>query len=295
MGLQSQKMNLDYIRTFVVLGQSKNMFEASKKLEVNASYVSRHLKHLEEELNTKLVIPTPKFKELKLTKEGQYFFEKYEKIYNEILLTEKEYKQRIKLDDCKITIGINAMLEKKYLMPKLEIFEKKFPHISIKIINEETEKLTKNLLQFKYDFILDKEIPKENKMIGIQSQKIASSNYCYIKNKEKFKNRKDIEKLPLIVPIRNKSERIQMENYFKEKGILPNIKYEMDNIDRVIDYVEAGFGVGIVLKDNLYISKNIESVDLDIPCEIYISYLPEKVMPTTLEFLKLFGISKDIT
>ncbi len=31
MALESQKMNLDYIRTFVVLGQSKSMYEASKK------------------------------------------------------------------------------------------------------------------------------------------------------------------------------------------------------------------------------------------------------------------------
>ena len=53
MGLNSQKMNLDYIRTFVVLAQSKNMTEASIKLGVTPSYVSRHISKLEEELKTK--------------------------------------------------------------------------------------------------------------------------------------------------------------------------------------------------------------------------------------------------
>ena len=56
MGLNSQRMNLDYIRTFVVLAQSRNMTEASEKLNVTPSYVSRHIANLEEELNTKLVV-----------------------------------------------------------------------------------------------------------------------------------------------------------------------------------------------------------------------------------------------
>ena len=93
MALSSQKMNLNNIRTFVVLGQSNNMTEASKKLDVAISLVSRHLKQLEEELQTKLVVPTPKNQKLKLTDDGKYFFNKYEKIYNEIMLAEKEYKQ----------------------------------------------------------------------------------------------------------------------------------------------------------------------------------------------------------
>ncbi len=74
MALESQKMNLDYIRTFVVLGQSKSMYEASKKMNVDPSNVSRHIKGLEESFKIKLLVPTPKNKELQLTQIGKYFF-----------------------------------------------------------------------------------------------------------------------------------------------------------------------------------------------------------------------------
>ncbi len=92
MGLNSQKMNLDTIRTFVVLSQSRNMTEVSIKLKTTPSSVSRHIMTLEEELGTKLIINS-KHQDLKLTEDGLLFFEKYEKIYNDILLAEKEYNQ----------------------------------------------------------------------------------------------------------------------------------------------------------------------------------------------------------
>ena len=132
MALSSQKMNLDHIRTFVVLGQSTNMTDASKKLNVNVSYISRHLKQLEEELGTRLIIPSPKNKDLQLTEAGKFFFERYEKIYNEILLAEKEYKQTEQLDNCKITIGVSPDLEDKLLKPKLLKYSN-FPSIISKI------------------------------------------------------------------------------------------------------------------------------------------------------------------
>ena len=85
MNLKSKTMNLDYIRTFVITSQSKTMYEASKKMDVTPSYISRHIDGLEDSLNTKLIISGVKGQELKLTESGKYFYEKYEKIYNELL------------------------------------------------------------------------------------------------------------------------------------------------------------------------------------------------------------------
>jgi DNA-binding transcriptional LysR family regulator len=108
-------MNLDYIRTFVILGQSRSMTQASQKLNVTASYVSRHIHQLEEELETKLIIYSSKNRDLELTEAGKYFFEKYEKIYNEFLLTEKNFKQNKEINNYKIRIGINADLDVSFL------------------------------------------------------------------------------------------------------------------------------------------------------------------------------------
>ena len=291
MALSSQKMNLDYIRTFVVLGQSTNMTDASIKLKVNVSYVSRHLKQLEDELGTKLIIPSPKNKDLQLTDAGKFFFDRYEKIYNEILLAEKEYKQTEQLDNCKITIGVSSDLEDKLLKPKLLEYSKKYPKIIIKIVNGETEYLSKKLSQYALDIVIDKNIPDNNsKMQIIDTNELYTSNYCLVYNPKYFTDISKRDEIPLILPVSRTQERIIIDEYFSNNNIIPNVKYEVENTDRMLSYVKDGFGIGLMLKDALKIEDNLSYADLDIKSNICISYIKEKLTPSTKEFLKLFDI-----
>ena len=195
MALKSQRMNLDYIRTFVI----KSMTDASKKMDVTPSYVSRHIRGLEEELGTKLLTPTPKNLPIKLTETGKFFFERYEKIYNEILITEKEFRQSEQLDNCKITIGVSPDLEENILKPKLMEYSQKYPKITIKVINDESEKLSNKLSQYAVDFIIDKNIPNNKfKNQTITTNTLYTSNYCYVYNKDYFKDISKLNEIPFI-------------------------------------------------------------------------------------------------
>ena len=188
MGLNSIKMNLDYIRTFVVLGQSNNMTEASKKLGVTVSSISRHIKELEYALNAKLIVMDTKTKSIELTENGKYFFDKYVEIYNSILLAEKEYKESYNLDNGKISIGVCRDLEEILFKNKLKEFRKKYPNINIKVVNGDTNSLTKELTQYSIDFVLDKNLPiNESKMNSINTKLLYKSNYCLAYNNEYFK------------------------------------------------------------------------------------------------------------
>jgi len=285
MKLNSQKMNLDLIRTFVVLAQSRNMTEASVKLETTPSSVSRHIMILEEELNTKLVINS-KHQDLKLTEDGQYFFEKYEKIYNDILLTEKEYRQTKELDNCKISIGINNNLEENILKPKIIEFMNKFKNISIKIVNGTSEELAKKLSQYSLDFIIDKELPViSSKLLDIKTNKILECNYCLIYNKKYYSDISNYNILPFILPVNNCYDRLIIDSYFNKIEVVPNIKLEVNDVRSIISYVENGLGVAIVLKDSIGNNDNIEIKDIDINSSIYISYNKNKLTPLTKEFI----------
>ncbi|MBR1416762.1 MAG: LysR family transcriptional regulator [Bacilli bacterium] len=287
MALSSQKMNLNNIRTFVVLGQSNNMTEASKKLDVAISLVSRHLKQLEEELQTKLVVPTPKNQKLKLTDDGKYFFNKYEKIYNEIMLAEKEYKQTKQLDNCKLTIGVCNELQDSFIKPKLIQFSQKFPQVTIKIVNGTTEELTNKLFQYTVDLIVDKNKPYETKLVQYKTDELYKSNYCYVYNKDYFEDINDLNKVPFILPISNTNDRRIINDYFSKNNIKPFVKYELDNIKDIISYVKDGFGIGIVLKDSIKDIDCLSTIDIDIESDICVSYTEETLTPTTKEFLKL--------
>lgn len=287
MALVSQNMNLDYIRTFVILAQSKTMTEASNKLGVGTSYVSRHVRALEEELDVKLLLLTPKNKEIKLTEDGKYFYEKYEKIYHEILLTEKQFKQSKQLDNCKLTIGINLELEESFLKEKIKVFLKKYPNVCIKIVNETSEALVQGLLQLKYDFIIDNKISENDLNEQITTKILVNSNYCILTTGVVD----NVWDIPFILPVNGSKIRKDFDDYFKIHGISPKIKLEINNYSRAIDYAMDGLGAIIILK-NLVPSnmKKLIVKDLSLKNNISISFIKEKIMPTTKEFLKLFEL-----
>ena len=287
MALSSMKMNLDYIRTFAVLGQSRNMTEASRKLGVDTSYVSRHIKQLEEELQTKLVILSTKKKEMQLTEAGKYFFDKYEKIYNEILLTEKNYRQIEHLDNCKVVLGVSLDLENILLKSNLQEFTERFPNISIKIKNGDFEELFHSLLNYSCDFILcklneDVSFPSE---ITIKS--LFSTHYCLVYNPECY-HYSDMSEASVILPVNNTDERRIINSYFEKNHLKWKRSYEVESFDRMLSYVNDGFGVAFMLKEVAQNDPKLQIIDLDIPVTVAIAYIQDKITPSTLELLKMF-------
>lgn len=286
--LSSLSMNINYIRTFVVVGQSRNLTEASKKLNVDPSVISRHIKSLESELGIKLISFESKQKELVLTESGKTLHSKYEKVYNEIILIEKEFRQTKKLDSCKITIGVSQDLDDSILQPKIIEFSELYPNVSIKIIIGDLAFLRKKLLQYNVDFIINKNNIEDP---NVSTQKISAIPYCLFYKKGTINNSTDLSSIPLVLLNSQNADRMLIKDYLKEKGINNlKVKLEVENIDRMVSYVKNGVGVGISLKDNIKNIVDIEYKELDLSSDIYISYLKENLSPSTKEFLKLFNI-----
>lgn len=293
MSLHSKKMNLDYIRTFAVLGQSRNMTEASQKLEVDTSYVSRHIKQLEEQLNTKLITLNSKNKEMKLTEAGQYFFEQYEKIYNEILLAEKNYHQMMEENNYKISIGIPSDLENILLKENLQKFIEKFPNISVKIKNNNLEYLLKLLLQYSFDFIICKlhyssDLLDNNIIIS----SLLKTNYCFVYNPMKY-HFSNLEESTVVMPMSNTDEKKVLNEYLKKNHLTFKRSYEVESFDRMISYVKDGFGIGFALKEAVAQDLELKVIELDCPCEIVVAYMKDNVTFTVQEFLNMYIKDKE--
>lgn len=281
-------MNLDYIRTFTVLGQSRNMTEASYKLHVNTSYVSRHIKQLEQELQTKLILINSKTKEIQFTEAGKYFYEKYEKIYNEILLTEKNFRQSEHLDNCKVTLGVSLELENIFVKPKLKIFFEKYPNISLKMINGDSTKLMRLLTQYTVDFVVCKfyhEIHFNDK--EIEFYKMLTSSYCFAYNPLNYQF-SEFSESSVILPVSNTEEREVLNTYFQEKKIHFKRTYEVETFDRMLSYIMDGFGLGVILRDSIQDFPDLKVIDIDLSVDIFLCYIKDKITPSTLELLKLF-------
>ena len=64
-------MNTEYLKEFVVLAETKNFWEASDRLYMNQSTLSKHIKSLENELGVDLFLRTTR--RVELTNYGQTF------------------------------------------------------------------------------------------------------------------------------------------------------------------------------------------------------------------------------
>lgn len=150
--LNTQSMNLDLIRTFVIVGQSRDYNDAASKLNMDRSNVSRHIKTLEELMETKLINKNAK-NYIELTEDGKVLFDGYEKAYNLLFITEKTYLQNKDLNSGKISIGISSDIESKILIDKIIDFKKKYADTAYKTINLPSKNLVEKLSHYTLGFV----------------------------------------------------------------------------------------------------------------------------------------------
>ena len=285
--LNTQSMNLDLIRTFVIVGQSKDLSDASSKLKIDKSNVSRHIKALEGLMGTKLIKKNSK-NYIELTEDGKLLFDGFEKAYNLIFLTEKSFRQSKDLNAGKISIGISSNLESNILNSKIEAFKKLYPATSFKIINLTSKELYEKLIHYNIDFVIDESIDFQRSN-GIVSSKIYEENFVlgYSDKKYKLDNLNDLENAPLILPVRNKEERILFEKLLDKNNISKNLSIETSNYNSSIDFALKGLGVALVPKE-METKDDLKYLNIDLQKNINISYVSENLSPSSREFLNQF-------
>ena len=289
--LNTPKMNLNVIRTLVILGQSKSIYEGMKKLKVDRATITRHLEALEKIFNTKIYnIVGKKFC---LTEDGKKIFEGYEKAYNLLFITEKNFLQEKDLNNGKLTIGVSNDVDSEFISQKITQFKSLYPNVVIKIMNLYTDDLFEKLSQYYMDFIIDTpkyDIAKSKK---IKIVNIDQEEFCFAYSnkfsKLEINSIKDLDNLPLILPITAKKERIELDDIISNEGINKNISLELDNYEKILDYIKQGIGVGLIPK-RLLKNEDLFSFDIDIKKDLSIAFIEDNLCPSAKEFLKLFNI-----
>lgn len=286
--LNTQTMNLDLIRTFVIVGQSKDFYEAASKLNIDYTNVSRHIKALESLMGTKLIKKNSK-SYIELTEDGKELFEGYEKAYNLLFITEKTFLQNKNLNSGKISIGISTNYEDDLLNDRIINFKNMFPNTAFKIINLPSKELYEKLSHYNVDFVIDETI-STNKSSGIKSKNLYEEEFCLAYSNKYFKINSlvDIKDLPIFLPVSTKGERRLFENLLSDNSISKNLSIESANYKSIKSFALKGLGVAMLPKTMVNDSDNLEIFDLNIKKQVSISYIEENLSPSSKEFLKLF-------
>lgn len=286
--LNTQSMNLDLIRTFVIVGQSKDFNDAASKLKIDATNVSRHIKTLEQLMGTKLINKNAK-NYIELTEDGQILFDGYEKAYNLLFITEKTYLQSKDLNSGKISIGISADIESTVLIDKIVSFKGKYSDAAFKTINLPSKDLVEKLSHYTLDFVIDEKSDNYKKSSGVKSIDLYEEKYSLVYNKDNFSinDITDLKDVPMILPVSTKKERKIFDNFLDKNNLTKKISIETSNYLSAIEYAKKGLGIALIPSN--MIDNELEHFDIDITKVITLSYIENNLSPLSIEFLKEFN------
>lgn len=284
-------ISINLYRTFCVVAQSKNYVDASNKLHISTTAISKNIRQLEGLLGTTLF-----YREkdgVKLTGAGQEFFKYAEQGLATLNLGEKLIMQKNDLETGEIAIGCPSHLTTFYLMDCIEKAKSDYPNLKINLISgADFNKMIQMLEEHKIDFIIDTTQVDTN-YNNIIVEELKEVENIFISNKPiKIKELKELENQKYILNFEYSSTIKKLKNILKQHNIEIEANMQYDITELRINAVKRGLGIGYVMKEAVKNElENKELYEVKLPIELPISkinliYIKEQLTQSDKKFIK---------
>lgn len=276
-------MEINYIKEFVVLAETENYLEASESLFISQSSLSKHIQAIEKELGVKLFDRSTR--KVHLNESGKIFLEyakaiaKLQYSYTTALINHSDQVLNT------LTIGSIPIMASYNITDAIIKFKLENKKFSVNLIEGESSILKDKLRNNKCDiaFIRDEDDNNEDEFIKVN---YASDRLVTV--------------LPTYHPLaKEKSislEQLKDEDFLflqsgsvlynlcvkscQKYGFTPNIIYTGERAENIIDLVEKGMGISLLMKKPIQYLSNpkITLVDIEpiISTQIKIYHLKNK-------------------
>lgn len=293
-------INLNLYKVFYEVVISGSFSKAAKNMYLTQPGVSKSIKLLEDELNTKLFFRQSN--KITLTEQGKMLFDYVNSACNSLITGEKALIESNNLSFGTITIGSPSYITSFYLLKFIEEFRKTYPGILIKIVSLSTNEMLNELFKNKIDFIVDTSPIIDSSNLNypkLTIKLIDSFENCFICNKDfncSIETIYDISKYPLILPTSSGTARKNLEYLFKNYNLKILPAMEVETTELIITSVRRNIGIGYVVKEtvknelNKEILKEIQ-LDLNLPMfDIKLIYMNEYLTSIPKKFIKEYLI-----
>lgn len=241
-------INLNLYKYFYEVAKSKSYTDASNKMYISKTAISKNIKELEKQLETQLF-----YREnngVKLTIEGKKLFEIIDKNFTDIDTIEKMFLMKNNIENGEIIIGTLSHIASFYLMQYIEKAKSDYPRLKIKLITAPNgNELVKMLENHKIDFAIDTTILENNNTQVIKEKLKNLENIFIYKNPIVIKNLKDLEKYNYIAGLEYTSTSKRLQRKLKEYNVNIKSTLEIDITELRINAVKRNLGISYVIKD----------------------------------------------
>ena len=215
-------INLNNLKYFYEIVNAGNITKASSNLFVSQPALTKAVKHLEKELDTKLLIRSKKG--IVTTLEGDMLYEYAKNIFhnlNQIMRTINQPKEV-----SYIYIGATTSNFLEPLLPILKAFKKKYPEVRIHITLEEINILEKYRKLDKLDILIKTDYESMDNIKKLKSFEIKD---CFIASRKSFPELdnkilsiNELIQYPFVLLSNMTHGRKNFDNYLKSKNCVEN-------------------------------------------------------------------------
>ena len=284
-------INFELYKVFYEVANEKSISKGADKLLISQPAVTQSIKTLEAELGGQLFIRTPKG--VVLTEEGQVLYNYISEGMRYFINGTNKFTSLKELNSGTISIGATTIISEEYLMPYLKDFNRLYPNISINIVNDLTDNLTKKLRNGDIDILIIS-MNNEDNIKDLDITTITKLHDIFVGNiNYKDKQIKNILNEDLLLQKYPSVTRSNFNNYLKSQDISCTPKMEVVSHSLLTSLVENSFGIGLLTKE--FISNKLNKTlfeirtDIKIPTRNLVYATKSNSLPsfTTIKFIEL--------
>lgn len=254
-------IDLNLYRIFYVVAKRGNITKAAEELYISQPAVTQAIHSLENQIGATLFIRAKKG--VTLTEEAKVLFQFVESGLNYIKNGENKFKELMNIESGTLKIGASTTVTQHVLLKYLDLFQDRFPNVSISITNDLTQNLVKLLREGSVDLLILNLPTKESKDIEIVPFLEVHDTFMVGKRKKELTNKKinlNNVKEDFIFQKSPSNTRKFLDSWLTDNIIEINPKYDVVSFNLVKDMTKMGLGIGYITKE--FAAKEIENNEL---------------------------------
>ena len=249
-------LDLNLIKTFVVVYESKSISIASHKLFVSQPAISGSIKKLENFLSVRLFIR--KRTGVVPTMEGTEFYNQCKTALNTLRQGVNNLISFNNLSKGHLRIGSSSTIIRVLLTDFITEFSKEYPKIKITIVDGTSGVLLKALRAKEIDLaILSTPISNLSEFLATTITTTTDSFIAAYNFEKDFIDKSQLKNFPLVVQKFPSNNRESFEKVCQLNNLNLTPNYEMTSFGLITDFVEKGLGIGFTIED--FIQKDLKS------------------------------------
>jgi DNA-binding transcriptional LysR family regulator len=251
-----------WIKYFLaVVDNDMNFTKAAQAVYVSQPALSKHINDLGKELGVKL-FDTSRKNTTKLTAGGKLLYQFFTEYNDKLTKTVIAAKSLNEQETGELKIAVANDWDIFELHKKIDVFNSKYPNISISIDSMGFDGIKKGLIMYSYDMVITAwntfggipNLNSKNIFSGSRILLFSSNHRLAKKTKLDITDFKDDPLCTFSSDVEPLAKMIN-EQYCKSKGFIPKIK-TFPNLNSILLAIEAGQGFTIVNKWNRIIKNN---------------------------------------